>query len=156
MPALDWFESIRAEGERLERIRLDMAELDARISPRAQGYEPMAHGTPSGDKMLSMAVLSARLTALKSSLPLMEEQHRRRVERATHVLYGRSGRRGLAAHDLNGADILCAHYLQGIGYTEIGKMLDPDNPPPYHWCRERARTACRRIDRLGVDVLEDS
>lgn len=68
MAALDWFESILAEGVRIEKIRQNLALLESNIAPHGQGFEPMGQGGGSTDAMVGMAMLSARLGELRRLL----------------------------------------------------------------------------------------
>lgn len=163
MAAIDWFEGILAEGERIEKIKQNLALLDSRISPHGQGFEPTGHGGGSSDRMLAHAILSAKLGELKAQLPELERKHEAKLERATDVLYGKSGRGGLArvskrrgATFLEEADMLCLHYLQGESWASIARRYEPDTSNLTVWCQRRVRLACRQIDRIGMDELADS
>ena len=156
MAALDWFESILTEGERIEKIRQNLAMLESRIAPRSQGYEPMGHGGGT-DAMLGMALLSARLGELRRALPVLERKYEAKLEYATQVLYGRSGRGGVAkALGTDDADMLCFHYLQGESWASIGRRFEPDASNLTVWCQRKAKQVCRQIDRIGMDALADS
>lgn len=157
MSAFEWFESVRKEGERIEKIKQELALLDSRISPRSQGFEPMGHGGGSNDAMVGMALVSARLGELRQILPMLERRHEAKLEMATHVLYGKSGRGGLArAASTDDADMLCYHYLQGESWASIARRYEPDTSNLTVWCKCRAKVACRMIDRIGMDALADS
>ena len=157
MAALDWFESILTEGERIEKIKQNLAMLESRIAPRSQGFEPMGHGGGSSDAMLGMAMMSARLTTLRRLLPELERRHEAKIKRATDVLYGRSGRGGLAkALGTDDADMLCFHYLQGESWASIGRRYNPDASNLTVWCQRKAKQVCKQIDRIGMDALADS
>ncbi len=157
MAALEWFESILTEGERIEKIKQNLAILESRIAPRSQGYEPMGHGGGSSDAMLGMAMMSARLGKLRQLLPLVERKHEDRIEYATQVLYGKSGRGGVAkAVGTDEADMLCYHYLQGESWASIGRRFEPDASNLTVWCQRKAKQACKQIDRIGMDALADS
>ena len=157
MAALDWFESILAEGEHIRKIKDELALLDAQIGPRSQGYEPIGHGSGSHDAVLGMALISARLGELRQLLPLIERRHEEKLERATQVLYGRSGRGGLAkAMSTDDADMLCFHYLQGESWASIARRFEPETSNLTVWCQRQAARACRQIDRIGAETLADS
>lgn len=157
MAALDWFESIEAEGKRIQKVKESLALLDSRIAPRSQGFEPMGHGGGSTDAMLGMAMVSARLTKLRRLLPELERRHEAKIKRATDVLYGRSGRGGLAkALGTDDADMLCFHYLQGESWASIGRRYNPDASNLTVWCQRKAKQVCKQIDRIGMDALADS
>jgi hypothetical protein len=157
MAALDWFESILAEGERIKKIKQNLAILDSRIAPHGQGFEPMGHGGGSSDAMLGMAMVSAKLAELRRLLPELERKHEAKLRQATEVLYGRSGRGGLArATCTDDADMLCFHYLQGESWASIGRRYNPDASNLTVWCKRRAAWACRKIDEIGMEVLAES
>lgn len=157
MAALDWFESILTEGELIEKIKQNLAMLESRIAPRSQGYEPMGHGGGSTDAMLGMALMSAKLGELRQLLPLVERKHEDRIEYATQVLYGKSGRGGVAkALGTDDADMLCYHYLQGESWASIGRRFEPDASNLTVWCQRKAKQVCKQIDRIGMDALADS
>lgn len=157
MAALDWFESILAEGVRIEKIKQNLAMLESRIAPRSQGYEPMGHGGGSTDAMLGMALVSAKLGELRQLLPLVERKHEDRIEYATQVLYGKSGRGGVAkALGTDDADMLCFHYLQGESWASIARRYEPETSNLTVWCQRRAKWVCKQIDRIGMETLADS
>lgn len=157
MSAFEWFESICTEGERIEKIKQNLAMLESRIAPRSQGYEPMGHGGGSTDAMLGMALVSAKLGELRQLLPLAERKHEDRIEYATQVLYGKSGRGGVAkALGTDDADMLCYHYLQGESWASIGRRFEPDASNLTVWCQRKAKQVCKQIDRIGMDALADS
>ena len=158
MPALEMFEDIARQRSRIEKAKLDIAELESRIVPHAQGFEPTGHGTSDPDRMTRAAIISMQVGNLRELIPLMERRLEARIERATHVLYGRSGRGGLAKERCTmDADILCCHYLQGMRWVDVAaQIVKPDTDYPVQWCRQRAIRACTYIDRIGMDVLVDS
>ena len=157
MAALDWLESIRVEGVRIEKAKQDLALLEASISPHAQGFEPMGHGGGSSDAMLGMAMMSAKLGELRMLLPELEQRHEAKMDRALDVLYGRSGRGGLAkVTSLEDADMLCFRYLQDESWASIARRFEPETSNLTVWCQRRAKVACRVIDRIGMDTLADS
>ena len=157
MAAFDWFESIRKEGERIEKIKQELALLDSRIAPHSQGFEPMGHGGGSNDAMVGMALVSARLGELRQILPMLERRHEAKLERATHVLYGKSGRGGLArAASTDDADMLCYHYLQGESWASIARRYEPETSNLTVWCKRRAQLICKEIVRIGMDALVDT
>lgn len=87
-----------------------------------------------------------------------QAKHDLELSYATDVLYGRSGRGGLAkARRSVDADILCCHYLQGMSYAEIAdEIAKPDSNDPVHWCIMRARRALDYIDTVGMHNLSNS
>ena len=157
MSAFEWFESIETEGKRIQKVKQSLALLDSRIAPHSQGFEPMGHGGGSSDAMLGMAMASARLGALKRLLPTLERKHEAKLAYATDVLYGRSGRGGLAREtSTDDADMLCFHYLQNESWASIARRYEPETSNLTVWCKRRAKWACKQIDRIGMDTLADS
>ena len=157
MSALDYFEGIARDRERLEKVKQDIAFLESRISAHSQGFGATAHGTSDTDKVMRQALMSARIGELKAELPRLERMLERRLERASSILYGTSGRGGLAkATSSDDADILCFHYLQGESWASIARRYEPETTNLTVWCQCQARRACRVIDRIGVEVLIDS
>lgn len=157
MAALEWFESIEAEGKRIQKVKESLAMLDSRIAPHSQGFEPMGHGGGSSDAMLGMALVSARLAELMRLLPELERKHEAKLRQATDVLYGRSGRGGLAkALGTDDADMLRFHYLQGESWASIARRFEPETSNLTVWCKRRAKLACKQIDLIGMDALADS
>lgn len=157
MAAIDWFEGILAEGERIERIKQNLALLDSSISPHGQGFEPTGHGGGNSDRMLAHAILSAKLGELKAQLPELERKYEAKLERATDVLYGKSGRGGIAkVMGTDDADMLCFHYCQGESWASIARRFEPETSNLTVWCQRRAKLVCRTIDRIGMDALADS
>ena len=157
MSALDYFESIARDRERIEKVKQDIAFLESRISSHSQGFGA-THGAPDTDKVLRQALLSARIGELKDELPRLERMLEKKLEHASSILYGTSGRGGLAkARSTTDADILCCHYLQGMGWAEIAvQVVKPETEWPTQWCSQRAKRALEFVDRVGMDVLVDS
>ena len=118
----------------------------------------MAHGTSDPDRMTGAALVSIQIGKLKAELPRVERRLEARMERATNILYGKSGRGGLAkAKGATDADIICCHYLEGMGWAEIAKeIVRKETDYPTQWCRQRALRAFAYMDRVGMDVLADS
>ena len=80
-----------------------------------------------------------------------------RMDYATDVLYGRSGRGGVSrAIGFNEADMLCFHYLQGMSWANIAKLFEVEDRHPARWCQRWAERTLRRMDRYGLDRLADS
>lgn len=157
MAAFEWFESLAAEGERIEKIKQNLALLDSRIAPHSQGFDLMGHSGSGSDTMLGMAMVSARLAELRRLLPVVERKHEDRVAFATSVLYGKSGRGGLArATCTDDADMLRYHYLQGESWASIARRYEPETSNLTVWCKRRAKWACMQIDKIGMESLADS
>lgn len=160
MTALEWFESIADERRRIDGIREQKALLESRLEPHGQALGATGHGG-SSDKMFSLVLARMRLTDLQEfecKLPDMQRALEDRIGQALEVLYGKSGRGGLAkARSSTDADILCCYYLQGMGWAEIAReVVKPDTEWPRQWCRRRAMRALEFIDRTGIAKLANS
>ena len=155
MGARDLFEGILADVRRV-------AVLEGRIEEAVNAATPHRQGTSSGGGGGAGDPYAA-LDAVIDSDAMGELERARgelapRVERALDVLYGRSGRGGLAkARTSTDADILCCHYLQGMRWVDIARDITwTGSRWPDKWCRARAERALDAIDRIGMDVLADS
>lgn len=156
MEALVWF-------QRIEALRQEVAELDNQIEEARASAGPHGQwlGSIGGDGGRTDAlagidrIIDADLVAKRDR---MRERLEKQLERATDVLYGKSGRGGLAkARSTTDADILCCHYLQGMGWAQIARdIVRRDTEHPKQWCRMRAVRACAYIDSVGVDKLSES
>lgn len=164
MSAFEWFEGLRAEGERIRRIEQDIAFLESSIAPHGQGFEPMGHGGSSTDPMVRMSMVSAQITKLRRGLPTIKRKHAAKVEHARHILYGRSGHGGLARAQVPrggtryalAVDLLHARYIDGESWSAIARRYNPDTPNLTMWCKRRAQLICKEIDRIGMDALVDT
>lgn len=161
MTALEFFQSIADERQRIAGVREQIAILQSRIEPHGQSFGATGHGGGGADRMFNLVLARMRLSDLQEMerrLPEMQAALDRRIEAATDVLYGRSGRGGLArAKSSVDADILCCYYLQGMGWAEIAReVVKRDTDYPTQWCKQRAARALEFIDRTGLARLADS
>lgn len=155
MAALEWFESIARLRVRVRELEDDMEQAYASAGPHGLGATGAGGGAGAADALAGVDRLLDAGTAdeyLRERARLEAE-----MERASLVLYGRSGRGGLArALGYGDADVLMCHYLQGMGWTEIARQIVRPEPMveyPSLWCRRKAESACRYIDRVGCDYL---
>lgn len=160
MTALEWFESIADERRRIDGVREQIAMLQSKLEPHGQELGATGHGG-NADKMFSLVLARMKLTdlqELEARLPDMQRALDDRIDDALDVLYGKSGRGGLAkARSSTDADILCCYYLQGMGWSEIASdVVKPDTEWPRQWCRRRAVRALEFIDRTGIAKLANS
>lgn len=155
MAALEWFESITRLQKRVDDLQDCVASAYAYAGPHGQQMGSVGGG---GGHDAMAGIDSLIDTNALVELDRAKAELERRLERASNVLYGKSGRGGLAkASCSDDADILCCHYLQGMGWAEIAKeIVKPCVEYPDKWCRMRAVRACRKIDRIGMDSLADS
>ena len=154
MTARDWFESIRADVVELRELEYRVLEVESKLGPHSQRMGSIGGGG-NPDKMRPIDRLVD--SGLREKLEAQRSKVIRRVEHATSVLYGESGRGGLARESGSfDADILTLYYLQGETWADVARMVNPDSPCPAQWCRSRALRALGKIDRLGADALEKS
>ena len=155
MAALEWFEWI-------DKLRIEVARLDGEIEsaycaagPHGQQMGSVGGGFGEHDAMASVDAM------LDSDAQRKLEQRKGRLirltDRACDVLYGKSGRGGVAkAIGTDEADMLCFHYLQGESWADIARRYDADAKNLSDWAKCRARWTCRQIDRIGIDELAES
>lgn len=152
MLARDWFESVRSDVVELARMERKAELLRARTGPKAQGAGSGGHGASDA----STPVL--RLVQAEGEVERMRARVEPRVERGLAVLYGESGRGGLAK--LKGsatADCICGYYLMGYSWREVAEeMVRPESRDGKHWCMMRAKRAFEYMDDVGLKWLAES
>ena len=153
LTARDWFNRVRNSVVTLAEAERDAEEAEAATYPKGQQYGSVSHGG-SGDgsgAMIRYAMATTELDAKRAECEAM-------LERATDVLYGRSGRGGLAKRKGTAtADCICGYYLLGMSWREVAdEMVQPDSEDGRHWCMMRAHRAFDYMDRAGMDWLIDS
>ena len=152
MSALEWFAEFPEMRKKVAELTQAIESAHASAGPHGQSRGTIGGG--GGRDAL------AGIDRIIDSDAQMELRHakaalRYRTTYALWVLYGRSGRGGLAkARSSTDADILCCHYLQGVKWVDIA--TDIESASPRHWCQMRARRACGYIDRVGMAALVDS
>ena len=151
--ARGYFERLRDNGRELEERKTKVQEMRAQLGSRGARYGTIGS---SGNHDATAAV--DRVIEAEQALAIDQARHDLELEQACAILYGRSGRGGLAkARRSVDADILCCHYLQGMSYAEIAdEIAKPDSSDPVHWCTMRARRALDYIDTVGMHNLQDS
>ncbi len=155
MAALEWFEAIPRLQKRVDDLQDRVASAYASAGPHGQQMGSIG----GGGKHDALAGIDSLIdTNAVVELDRAKAELEQTLEQASDVLYGRSGHGGLAKASCSAdADILCCHYLQGMGWAEIAKdIVKPDVGYPDKWCRMRAVRACRKIDRIGMDDLANS
>lgn len=154
MTAREYFDGLRVQVLRLAaRERLLEAIKDARgISGKASGVGDVGGGGGGG------ACAADREIDAEIELNRMRAELNAEVARATCVLYGRSGRGGVAlARGSASADAVCGYYLMGMTWRQVAEeLVMPDSGDGAHWCRNRANAALRHIDKVGMARLVDS
>lgn len=154
MSTRDWFEGIRYKVKALARMESDVEDARQRTGPRGQQFDsPGGRGaaTDASAPILSLADMEADLDRLRA-------ETNDEIERALDVLYGTSGRGGLAqARTSTDADCICGYYLMGMSWREVAdEMVKPESRSAKDWCRMRACRAFAYMDRVGMDWLMDS
>lgn len=152
--ALDWFETLGAARSEAERLERSIENARACAGPHSPAFAAMG-GRGHADPLAGID----RLIDSKSveKLEMVRAAIARRETRAKHVLYGRSGRGGLArATSREDADILFLRYIKGMSWAAIAREYEPETVNLSQWCKRRAQRACRQVDRIGADVLADS
>lgn len=150
--ARKWFEDIAQLRQHVTELENEIDAAYASAGMRSQRTGSTA-GSAQHNALESIDYLVDRGTAreCEEAKALLA----RRLERATDVLYGRSGRGGLAmARSYMDADILCCHYLQGMGWAQIAdQVVRPKSECPRKWVQARAKRALAYIDRVGMETL---
>lgn len=153
MSARGWFESIRLDVKEAQELADEIEAEYARTGPHGQGG-----GSTGGSSDQMRGIDRIVDDCMRERLAKKQERVRHRISAATRVLYGKSGRGGLAKErGTVDADILCHYYLEGYEWTELPKLVDcKDVSRPNGWCRLRAMRALAYVDRVGIHTLADS
>lgn len=155
MSALDLFCSIPPLQKRVDELEAAIASAYSSAGPKGQQFGSIGGSGGSHDALAGVdRVIDSGAVAERDSL---KARLISTLERATDVLYGKSGRGGVAkAIGTDEADMLCFHYCQGESWASLGRRYNPDDPWPTQWCKRYAIRICRDIDRIGLDKLADS
>lgn len=153
MGARGYFERLRDNSAELAKRHERAQELRAQLGSHSHRY-----GSTGGGGNHDSTGAVDYIIEFERALERDQARHDLELEQACAILYGRSGRGGLARERcIVDADIICCHYLQGLTYAEIASELaKPDSESPESWCRQRASRALRFIDAIGADTLADS
>ncbi len=154
MAALEWFESIADLRAKADKLRDEIATAYAAAGVHGQQMGSIGggakHDALAGIDSLIDSDAQSRLSKMDSDLIGL-------TNRALDVLYGDSGRGGVAKMvGTDEADILCYRYLIGESWATVARRYEPDTSNLTMWCKCRARQTCRQIDRIGMDALADS
>ena len=153
MTAREYFDWIRADVLELAEMEDRVAALnESSCAPKAQGQGPSGCGSNRAEPMADRTI-DAELELARMKAQVVPE-----LDRACNVLYGRSGRGGVAkACGFAEADAVCGYYLYGMSWPEVAdELVSPDSKDGAHWCRNRASSAFRHIDHTGMARLADS
>lgn len=153
--AQTYFESIEGLMARIAKLDAEIESAYAQAGPRGQQLGSVGGSGSAHDAMAAVDhIIDSDAVAERDRLDGLLRSH---LDYAADVLYGRSGRGGLAnATCTDDADVLCFHYLQGESWASIGKRYDVESSNLTVWAKTRARRAFRAIDRIGMDTLADS
>lgn len=152
MAALEFFERIGELQERVERLERQVAEARESIGPSGQQLGSIG-GSGARDAMAPVDAMVDR----EAELDVARGELWRTLDFASDVLYGRSGRGGLAkAASSVDADLLHWRYCVGESWTAIGTRLNPETKHPKSWAQKRCMSALRKVDAIGMSVLADS
>lgn len=147
MAAQEYFERIRENVIEIERSKgmLDVLMQSEDVS--AQSYDCRT----SGGEVDAMDKVDRRIdfeSRLKERIGELEGE----LDDATDVLYGKSGRGGLAKLKGNRyADVLCMAYLQAMTWHETADVMRCSQK----WCRELASAAFVFVDEFGLSKLRE-
>lgn len=141
MRAREYFETVRAEVVKTERAREMLERMRAREGARAQSYQASGGGGGADP----MEVVGRRID--------FEQRLRRRIEsadalvdEACTVLYGDSGRGGLAKlKGIRYADAICMAYCQAEPWKDIAEVMQSSE----RWCQQLCREGFVFIDSVG-------
>ena len=119
--AREFFEAAREAARDADRIRLQLAAMDARSeSLGGGGFEPRVHSTPDPDRM------GLRVSALIDHGGMLERRQAedyRLIDAACRVLYGPDDRGGLYALVGWPADAIYHHYLALRTWDETARLM---------------------------------
>lgn len=154
MRAREYFERLLDVEKELKARRRKVKSMRETLGTQSGSAAGSIGGTGKTDGMAEVD----HVIEYEMELERDQVKHNLELSHATDVLYGRSGRGGLAkARRSVDADILCCHYLQGMTYAEIAdEITKPDSDDPVHWCIMRATRALEYIDKVGMHTLSNS
>ena len=119
--AREFFEAAREAARDADRIRLQLAAMDARIeSLGGGGFEPRVRSTPDPDRM------GLRVSALIDHGGMLERRQAedyRLIDAACRILYGPDDRGGLYALVGWPADAIYHHYLALRTWDETARLM---------------------------------
>ena len=152
--SLAYFERVAALRERVGKLSDEIESAYAAAGPHGQQVGSIGGGGGSD----AMGVIDRIIDAdTMAELERLRPRLRQWLDKASDVLYGRSGRGGVAKRiGTDEADMLLRHYLQGESWASIARSFGASARNLTDWCKCHARSVCRRIDRIGMDTLADS
>lgn len=150
MSVRDWFDSIHDQVTAIAESEKAIRAMRLSIGSHGQSFGPISKGSITDQ---SAAILS--IVTMENELDVMRARLAPELDRALAVLYGMSGRGGLAKlRDSTDADCICGYYLMGMSWSDIASELTPDeSTDPAQWCKRRAYRALVYLERCDLDEL---
>lgn len=153
--ARELFEAAREAARDAERIRLQLASMEARATHvGGGGFEPRVRSTPDPDRM------GATVAALADHGGMLERRQAedyRLIDAACRVLYGPDNRGGLYALVGWPADAIYHHYLALRTWDETAAMMAYSKRYVIErvtWALELADANGQMWTELGVGLAE--
>lgn len=154
MSVRDWFDSIHDQVVAVAESEKTIDAMRLSIGSHGQSFGPISKGSVTDQ---CAAILS--IVTIETELDVMRARLAPELDRALAVLYGASGRGGLArARDYADADCICGYYLMGMTWAEVAaEMTAVDgSADPAQWCKRRAYRALVYLESCNLDELMDS
>lgn len=157
MTSYELFETVLDMQEKVSRLEQEVERAYASVGPHGQKFGAL-HGTHGHDPMASIdRLIDSDATR---ELELAKGRLLTLMDFATDVLYGKSGRGGVAKIiGTDEADMLCRHYCEGMSWAKVGRLFDPDSNNTTNmtvWCQRYARSVFERIDEVGMRTLANT
>ena len=125
MTSYEFFESIPDLRKKVETIERKIERAYTSAGPRSQMYG-MRQRTLRRDHLLAIDGLID--SGCMRDLDATRDMLSRSLCLATYVLYGKSGRGGVAKMiGMDEADMVCYHYCKGMSWAQVGRMFNPDS-----------------------------
>ncbi len=155
MRASEYFAWVRSRVIELRRMEAAAVRLSesCRMGGKASGT--FDAGRRMGGSRTSVA---DRLIDMEDELELARRELERELSRATDVLYGQSGKGGVAlARGSAAADSVCGYYLQAMTWRQVAdELVKPESDNAAMWCRACAKRALEYVDAVGMASLADT
>ena len=145
----DLFESIHDQVVSVSQMEQAVESMRMRIGSHAQSFGPISKGevTDNSSTIITIVELENELDVARARLiPL--------IDHATSILYGSTGRGGLAkARSYADADCICGYYLMGLTWAQVAAEMAADSLDAEQWCKRRAYRALMWLECADVDKL---
>lgn len=152
MTARELFSDARRQVMALEAIRREISALRA-----ARGVSG-ASGGGGGSRNGSTLCMGDRMYDLEEREKVMGKNVEKTLGNLTDVLYGSSGRGGVAKEiGSAAADCVCGYYLMAMTWPQVAaELVRPESKDGAQWCKRRAYRALQLIDDVGLVKLRES